>query len=109
MNAEAAVRMLTRDNRRRLIGLALRIEWFERRYPHHTAEAHRARRARELDIYLDHLLRAERLRDRWRGLGGVRARVRGHAALNAWKQRRYAARRAGWRFVVDVWIAGRPL
>jgi len=95
--------------RRELASLDLQIEWFERRYPHHTVEAQRARRARLLDVDLDQLERAEAARDRLRALGGVLAWLRGAQALNAWRQRRYAARRAGRRAIVDHWLAGRPL
>ena len=86
-----------------------RIADFERRYPHNTAEAQRARRARLLDVELDRMERADAARDRRRSLAGWLAALRGWPALNAWKQRRYAARRAGRRAIVDHWLARRPL
>jgi len=89
--------------------LGLRLADFERRYPHHTAAAQRARRARLLDIELDRMERAEAARDRRRALGGVLAWLRGPHALNAWRQRRYAARRIARQVIVDHWLTRRPL
>ena len=89
--------------------LALDIAAFERRYPHHTAAAQRARRARLLDIELDRMERRERARDGWRGLAGIWAALRGRSAWNAWKQHRYAARRAARRAIANHWLAGRAL
>lgn len=87
--------------------LAGRIADFERRYPQHSASAVAVRRARDIDIDLDRIVRAERAADGWRRLACGFARIFGFQASAAWRQRRYRAQRAAQRRFYDVWLAGR--
>jgi hypothetical protein len=111
MDTQTVVRMLAHRNRVRLEGLTRRLAAYERRYPHRTEAADRARRARSLDLALEQLEQAERWRD-WRR--GVLDRFwfappRDFRARADRLQARYTARRAGRREWVALWLSGRAL